>query len=76
MIIINIIVLSKGALTLRWLMAIYVTFDPYAVGSVFLALRNTPNVCNWKPMKMAKNCRDASVGNGKNFEKQAQPSKG
>ena len=35
---------------------IYVTFDPYAVQSAFLALRSTPNVCNWcqdKAMKMA-----------------------
>ena len=25
----------------------YVTFDPYAVQSVFLALRSSPNACNW-----------------------------
>ena len=25
----------------------YVTFHPYMVGSVFLALRSTPNACNW-----------------------------
>ena len=26
---------------------IYVTYDPYAVWSAFLALQNTPNVRNW-----------------------------
>ena len=36
----------------------HVTFHPYVVLSAFLALRSTPNACNWCPaqaMNMAKN---------------------
>ena len=25
----------------------YVTFNPYVIRSVFLALRSPPNACNW-----------------------------
>ena len=34
-------------LTLENWWHIYVTFDPYVVQSVFLALQSFPNACNW-----------------------------
>ena len=39
--------LSTMPLTLKGRMYIYVTFHPYDVQSVFLALQSTAKECNW-----------------------------